>query len=243
MLVRVKTQDLIQTRELASEKIENSKKNIQEMEKKELVLNSFPQRFVFELTNTCNLKCEMCGRNSVAFKPTKFNTEWLSKFDKPAKYVEEVTLMGWGEPTMHPQFVEFLDWANKYGLRKYFCTNGMRLDDLADVIFEKEVDVIAISLDGSNSLLNDSIRRGANFNKIMNGINKIIELKKQNKTTWPYMNSVTTLSIKNLRELPKIIELASKIGLDEVKAVYLTAFDEQSREIILFTDKEEKRRE
>jgi len=231
MLIRAKTQNLIQTRELDPEKIANTKLNIEEMQEKTLVLNSFPQRFVFELTNTCNLNCEMCGRNSAAFKATKFNTEWLSKFDQAAKYAEEVTLMGWGEPTMHPRFKDFLDWANKHGLRKYFCTNGMLLENLAETILEKQVDVIAISLDGANSQTNDSIRRGANFEKIINGIKKIIGLK---KTKWPYMNTVTTLMNKNLHELPAIVKLASEIGLEEVKAVYLTAFDENSKEQILY---------
>jgi len=235
MLIRTKTQNLIQTRELALEKIANTKINIEEMQEKKIVLNSFPQRFVFELTNTCNLNCEMCGRNSAEFKATKFNMKWLSKFDQAAKYAEEVTLMGWGEPTMHPKFTEFLDWANKHGLRKYFCTNGMLLENLAEIILEKQVDVIAISLDGANSHTNDSIRRGANFEKIINGIKKIIELKKQYKTKWPYMNTVTTLMKKNLRELPSIVKLASEIGLEEVKVVYLTAFDDSSKNQVLYS--------
>jgi MoaA/NifB/PqqE/SkfB family radical SAM enzyme len=179
----------------------------------------------------------MCGRNSAVFKATKFNTEWLSKFDQPAKYVEEVTLMGWGEPTMHSEFTKFLDWANKHKLRKYFCTNGMRLESLAEAILEKQVDVIAISLDGSNSQTNDSIRRGANFGKIINGIKRIIELKKQNNTKWPYMNTVTTLMNKNFHELPNIVKLAHEIGLEEVKAVYLTAFDEYSKNQVLYSEK------
>jgi len=183
----------------------------------------------------------MCGRNYATFKPTLFDTKWLSKFDQPAKYVEEVTLMGWGEPTVHPQFVDFLDFANEHGLRKYFCTNGMRLSDYANTIMEKQVDVIAVSLDGSNSSVNDSIRRGANFEVIINGIKKIVALKKQNKTKWPHINTVTTLSNKNLYELPKIIELANEIGLEEVKAVYLTAFDEYSTKQVLYIDREEKR--
>ena len=36
----------------------------------------------------------------------------------------------WGEPTVHPDFVKFLQWAYETGMRKYFCTNGMRLEQL-----------------------------------------------------------------------------------------------------------------
>ena len=47
---------------------------------------------------------------------------------------------------MHPDFVYFLQWAHKKGLRKYFCTNGMRLDRLVNHIFDTETDIIAIAL-------------------------------------------------------------------------------------------------
>jgi MoaA/NifB/PqqE/SkfB family radical SAM enzyme len=170
----------------------------------------------------------MCGRSATHFALTRFNPDWLPYFDEVAENAEEVTLMGWGEPTLHPQFAQFLDWANQHSLRKYFCTNGMRLETIAPLILGKGVDVMAISLDGASPEVNNSIRRGSDFHRIIRGISKVVELKRQQGTSarWPYMNFVITLMRKNLHELPKLVRLAAELGLEEVKAVYLTAFDE-----------------
>jgi radical SAM protein with 4Fe4S-binding SPASM domain len=238
MILRAKTQNLIQTRMLSEKQITNTQLNIKEMKQGKTVLKSKPQRFVFELTNTCNLNCVMCGRNSADFKPTRFDTNWFSVFDDIADSVEEVTLMGWGEPTMHPQFSHFLKWANKHGLRKYFCTNGMKLGEMMPSIFEEKVDVIAISLDGADEKTNSLIRRGADFEKIIANIKSVVAEKKRLQTPWPYMNFVTTLMKQNLDQLPKIVQLASEIGLEEVKGVYLTVFDEGMLDQSLFNETE-----
>lgn len=236
MLERAKVNNLIQTRELDEDKTNNTKLNQQEISNRDTALKSYPQRLVFELTNACNLNCLMCGRNAAEFKPTRFDINWTRKFDSAAKYIEEVTLMGWGEPTMHPQFTEFLKWANKHGMRKYFCTNGMKLGELCDTIFEQKVDVIAISMDAANDALNQSIRRGADFNRILGGIKKIVARKTELDSPFPYMNFVITLMRKNIYELPKLIRLAADIGLEEVKGVYLTAFNKDFLPETLFTE-------
>lgn len=241
-VLRAKTLDLRLTRPLTPERRANSAKNKEEALARKTVLESMPRRFVFELTNACNLNCKMCGRNSAAFQPTWFQMEWLKRFEPVAHLVEEVTLMGWGEPTVHPYFAEFLNWAHRLGLRKYFCTNGMRLDKLFDDIFRTETDIIAVSMDGACAETNEEIRRGADFKKILKNISAITEYKAAHGLEFPYMNFVFTAMDQNLSELPDLVRLAGEVGLDEVKAVYLTAFDERMAPDVLY-DKMERTRE
>lgn len=237
-MLRAKTIDLRVTKELTNLRNSNSILNEKEALKGEIYLKTYPRRLVFELTNACNLNCMMCGRNSAKFIPTKFDIEWLRKFDSITDKIEEVTLMGWGEPTIHPDFREFLYWANRNDLRKYFCTNGMLLNDLFFDIFETETDIIAVSLDGANSETNERIRRGSNFKKIVENLDKITQFKSKNKKSFPYMNLVFTAMKSNIRELPELVRLASNIGLDEVKVVYLTAFEKALEEEVLYYEKE-----
>lgn len=224
-ILRAKTIDLIKTKELTKKRNENSKLNEEEAIKQKQILNSYPRRLVFELTNACNLNCVMCGRNSAEFKPTVFNFEWTEYFNSVVENVEEVTLMGWGEPTVHPEFKKFLHWAYEKGIRKYFCTNGMKLDTLIDDIFATETDVIGISLDGADKRTNDRIRRGADFDKIISNIEKIAQIKSERNLNYPYMNFVLTAMKSNFKQIPEMIQLAKKIGVQEVKVVYLTVFE------------------
>ena len=233
-ILRAKTCDLKQTRPLDERRKQNSSLNEQEAKLYEEVLKSYPRRLVFELTNACNLNCVMCGRNSATFKPTFFNKEWVNTFEPVIDSIEEVTLMGWGEPTVHPDFTFFLNWAYKSGLRKYFCTNGMRLDNIFKDIFDTETDIIAISLDGADKETNDKIRRGADFNKITSALRTIVNEKRRNNTDFPYINFVFTAMKSNFRQIPDMVRLASDIGLDELKVVYLTAFERSLQEDTLY---------
>jgi radical SAM protein with 4Fe4S-binding SPASM domain len=61
---------------------------------------------------------------------------------------------------------------------------------------------------------------------ILKNLQQIVEQKHKLNTPWPYLNFVTTLMKTNLNELPKIVQLAADTGLDEVKAVFLTVFDQ-----------------
>ncbi|MDA0027775.1 radical SAM protein [Brachyspira hyodysenteriae] len=150
MILRSKTKELLQTRTLTEKQINNTKLNKEEMDKKAIILKSYPQRLVLELTNACNLRCIMCGRDEAEFAPTVFKLDYLKKMEKLLDTIEEVTLFGWGEPPLRVlNFIEILEYLNNFPVRKYFVTNGMRLDKIKNALFDYQVDIMAISLDGN----------------------------------------------------------------------------------------------
>ena len=118
MIVRAKRKTLFEGRSLTEMQKKNTDLNLQEIAEHKTILQSMPRRLVFELTNLCNLNCIMCGRNAADFKPTVFDMEWFRWFEPMFDSIEEVTLMGWGEPTMHPHFKEMLEIIDKHAARK-----------------------------------------------------------------------------------------------------------------------------
>ena len=227
MTIRAKTKYLFDGFPLTEKQEKNSKLNIEEGEKQSARLTSAPRRLVFELTNACNLRCMMCGRNNADFMPTMFSLDWLKKFDGVLDKVEEVALFGWGEPTVHPQFTEILAYLDKFPVRKYFCTNGMLLGKLIDAVFDYHVDIMAVSLDGANAATNNRIRCGGDFDKIVSALRKIVERKRKFGQNRPYINFVFCAMDSNFDELPDLVRLAADIGLEEVKVVYFTAFADE----------------
>ena len=242
MIVRAKTKMLFQGKELTHQQKQNSDLNLQEIDNKETVLKSLPRRLVFELTNACNLSCVMCARNATTFKPTVFDMDWFRWFEPMLDTVEEVTLMGWGEPTMHPNFTEMLKIIDQHSARKYFCTNGMRLDKIKDAIFDYHVDVFAVSLDGANAETNNRIRRGSDLNKIISDLQDIEKIKHDRGLKYPWVNFVLCAMKSNLHEIPDLVRLAHKAGIDEVKVVYLTAFDNNLSDEVLWNCSDEVRK-
>lgn len=238
MLLRAKTTGLLQVKPLTEQQEKNTKLNQQEMQEGKLILESKPQRLVLELTNACNLRCIMCGRDEANFSLTTFDIDILKNLAPILNEVEEVTLFGWGEPTLHPHFEEILAFLDKYPVKKYFVTNGMRLDKIKDAIFKYHVDIMAISLDGAKAETNNSIRVNSDLEFIVNQLKDIVKIKKEKNLSYPYMNFVMTMFDRNIEELPDLVRLASEIGLEEVKGVYLTVFSENLLEETLYNKKE-----
>lgn len=224
MVIRAKTRNLFEGRQLSDKQRINSLINLSELDEGRRVLKSYPRRLVFELTNICNLNCIMCGRNAAKFKPTMFRMDTFLKFEYLMDYVEEVTLMGWGEPTIHPDFIKMLEIIDRHDARKYFCTNGMNLKYIRDAIFKYSVDVFAVSLDGAVQDTNARIRVGSDLHAIISELSDIIKERNVQGLGFPYINLVFCAMKSNIAELPDLVRLAAEIGIDEVKVVYLTVF-------------------
>lgn len=237
MLERAKNYELFAS-DLTEEQKYNTELNKKEDSLNLQVMKSFPRRIVAELTNNCNISCIMCGRTGESFKTTDFELDWFKKIEESFQYSEEIVLHGWGEPTVHPQFSAILEYLDQFPLRKYFVTNGMNLDQYFNDIFEHHVDILAISLDGATADTNNKIRVGSDFNQIVESLVKIVNYKKERNLDYPYLNFVFTGMQENIDELPQMVELASRIGLDEVKMVYLTVFNQDMINQSLYSDQE-----
>lgn len=227
MILRAKTKELLQTRPLNDKQKRNSELNMDELEQGKIKLDSYPRRILLELTNACNLRCKMCGRSAINFTINSFDLSYLDKLKDALEHAEEVALFGWGEPLVYSKFSEILELLDKYNVRKYFVTNGMLLNKFTDEIFKHKVDIITISLDGASPETNDRIRLGGKFQTVINNTSAIVKEKRRRGVDYPYMNFVFTTMKSNYKEIPEMVRLTKKIGLEELKVVYLTVFEQK----------------
>jgi len=213
---------------LTGEQQANSDLNLKEYHEGKTIIQSSPRRIVFELTNKCNFQCIMCGREATDFKTNDLPVKMVMDCEPFYTKTEEVTLHGWGEGTMHPKLGEVLRYLNGFPkLRKYFVTNGSTLPKIMDLIFEHHLDLMAVSLDGASPETNDYIRKGGSFVRQVEAVKNLVAEKKRRGLDYPYINFCFTAMNRNIHELPRLVELASEIGIPEVKVVYLTIFNEE----------------
>lgn len=76
----------------------------------------------------------------------------------------------------------------------------------------------------------------------MNSLANIERIKKERGLKYPWINFVFCAMKSNLHELPDLVRLAAKAGIDEVKAVYLTAFDGALAREVLWDSQDEVRK-
>ncbi|MBI5212499.1 MAG: radical SAM protein [Nitrospirae bacterium] len=239
-ILRAKTKELFLYDGYTEKQKQNKALNLKEIEEKRVKLGSYPRRLVLELTNACNLKCIMCGRNESVFNNRFLDMSYLyNNIADVLEYVEEVTLFGWGEPTIHPEFGKIVEFLDKYPVHKYFLTNGSTLRKISDYLFDFKVDIMAISLDGATAETNNRIRLGSDFDRIVADLKDIVQQRRVRNVSYPYVNFALTLMKQNLHELPDMVNLAHEIGIEEVKAVYLTTFSEKLEEEVLWNKADE----
>lgn len=236
LLKRTKTIYLYEYNNLTKKQSINSELNIDEINKMAYYLKSYPRRIVLELTNSCNMECIMCGRLSKKITESKLTINSLSKLEKFFNIAEEVTMMGWGEPTSHPEFHKIVRYLDTFDVKKYLCTNGINLPQIHKLIFDNKIDIIAVSVNGSKPETNDYWRKGSNFSNIVENLKMLSSYKIHNKIDWPYLSFVFCAMKSNIHELPELVKLASDIGLNRVKVVYLTAFTKKMIEETLWNE-------
>src|SRR3954470_19328708 len=110
-----------------------------------------PREVQLEVTNRCNLDCDMCPRLTLLKVPeVDMSRETfdavLGRLDAP----ESITLTGWGEPLMHPQLFDFVAEINRRfeGCDVSITTNGHLLTErLVATSFERKVSRWNVSLE------------------------------------------------------------------------------------------------
>lgn len=185
-----------------------------------------PREIQIEITNRCNMACEMCPHTYGQIPPNEFPLELLSLLLESTPPVKQVVLTGWGEPTLHPQFSEFFD---RIGAKWPMCnvrftTNGMLLDErLRDVLLKPNCRGVSVSID----LLPEKDAPPQAFRDLLHPpFKRVVKYIRE----WPKLTGVRFQPQLRLQSvvLPEIeshtcgiIELARESGADEVNLVRL----------------------
>ncbi len=209
---------------------EKNKKDVLESEKKREAINrGFPLRINISTTNRCNLNCVMCKYHG----QTKIRREDLplKKFREIAEeffpYCEEVHPVIDGEPFLSPYFYEIVSLSKKYQVRLNIATNGMLLNDKISKSILPILRDIKFSFDGARKKSLESIRRGVKYKILIEKIENFVKLRnkyvKENKKdlVYPTITLQTVLMNRNIKELPQIVRLGKKMGIDRVKGLNL----------------------
>ena len=111
-----------------------------------------PHRYVFVLTNLCNLKCSFCFQARKKRPEAMTKTDWLNFIDE-LPLGSRVTLTG-GEPLVFKGFDEILAKLTKNHFVN-IISNGVLLNEkfIDDFVSNKNIKVLSISIDdiGNNS--------------------------------------------------------------------------------------------
>ncbi len=190
-------------------------------------------------TKRCNLNCIFCVKY-----PTEGQMDMdLATFKNIAKqlfpYAFLVYFCSGGEHFLNKDMVEFLKICKKYNIAVGLVTNGSFLDEKLCRFLIKDTSLynVGISFDGARKETVESIRRGVDYDKVVESMKTLARIKKQLKKKTPFLTIRCAVMKQNIEEIPELIEKAHEWGMDEVRLEYLVVVNKMSQEDSLFNKK------
>ncbi|AFV24699.1 radical SAM family Fe-S protein [Methanolobus psychrophilus R15] len=170
-----------------------------------------PRLIAWETTAGCNLSCRHCRGSSTSRKPAgELTTEEAMRFiDEIAQIGNPILILSGGEPLVREDIYDLASYAVGKGLSVALATNGTLVTpEVASHLKDVGVRRISVSLDGASPQTHDDFRcmPGA-FDGAMCGIDAI-------KDAGIGFQINTTITKRNLTEIPAILEMATEIGAE-----------------------------
>lgn len=183
-----------------------------------------PFKLKFESSTICNLKCVMC--------PLTHNLKrekGVLKFENFKKVFDEIkppyiNLTGLGEPLLNKDIFRIIRYARRKNSYVKLDTNATLLtDERIEKLISSDPTFVSVSLDGASKKTYESIRKGANFEQVINNLKKMIKYRNESESKTK-IHVFFVLQNKNLDELIEIIKLCNEIGIDALNGTVVISF-------------------
>lgn len=177
-----------------------------------------PPLMYIDPINYCNLHCPLCptGQGVLGRKKGKMS------FDLFARLVDEIShevcflnLYNWGEPLLHPQIFDMVEYATSKGISVRISSNLNRLTpEQANLMVESGLEELLVDLDGATQETYEKYRVGGNLASVIENIRSIVSAKKKYNVPFPLITARVLVTKYNQSEIHQIRTLAWSLGVD-----------------------------
>lgn len=193
---------------------------------------SFPSFVSLTITNTCDLRCQMCGqwsqegylRQGTGPRGDRMRlADWIRVVDDIADHgVQEILIRG-GEPFLFPGIMDLIGHIRARGVRLSIDTNGTMLDRHATELVELGPLHVTISMDGPEAV-HDQVRGvPGTYQKVANSLARLAEAEaaaaergSASQITKALCFTISQYSYRGLSALP---DVARALGVPAVLIV------------------------
>ena len=183
-------------------------------------ITGMPVSISIEPTTSCNLRCPECPSGLRSFtRPTGMldQTLFRSVIDQLGPTLSYLTFYFQGEPFLHPQFLEMVQYASQKGIYTATSTNAHYLkEDTARATVESSLDRLIISIDGTSQSSYQSYRVGGSLEKVFEGTRNVIRWRKELGSKTPHVIFQFLVVKPNEHQIPEVYSLANNLGVDQV---------------------------
>jgi MoaA/NifB/PqqE/SkfB family radical SAM enzyme len=190
--------------------------------------NLGPISINLDLTSACNFACPHCVDSTIinTGESLKLEEIKLSIDILKARGLLSVILLGGGEPTLHKDFGEIVNYIKSLGLQLGIVTNGSKLGRVERVahLLEKQ-DWVRLSLDAASQETFSKLHRPKTDVTLLEILRRAREVKLRNPNillgysfviVWEGLTLNENPLCPNIHEMPEAVRLARKYGFDYI---------------------------
>ena len=187
-----------------------------------------PSYVQIEPVGQCNLRCQMCPiqyrQDGPPYGPPAFMSyEVFTRLVDQFSNLETLHLQGLGEPMMHPRYFDLVAYAKSKGVRVTTNTNMTLLNNKrAESCVTSGLDDLHVSIDGAKPETYESIRVRAHFDRVVRNLELLLEARSKLRCETPHLKLVMVIMRQNLEELPELVCLAHRWGMEEIFVQHLS---------------------
>ena len=188
---------------------------------------SYPRVMEFELSNECNLECQMCsGEVSSSIRKNRdklpainmpYDEKFIGQLEPFIPHLKEAKFFG-GEPFLISIYFDIWERMLEInpGIQFFVITNGTHWNNKIKSLLERGHFDIAISIDALDKEKLQQIRRNANYEKLIENIHRFNEYALRNGRR---ISLSFTLQKDNWQEFPRMIAFCN-----ELKAIIYVSY-------------------
>lgn len=188
--------------------------------RRDLKLTSYPVSLFIDTVNVCNLRCPFCPTGtgdldrSRGFMPVDL---FKRVIDEVAAHTYMVFLFDWGEPLLHPQLCDLIEYAN--GHRMYTCVHSnfsVALNEQkAEHMIRSGLSHLSLSVDGASQGVYEQYRKKGQLDLVLKNIELMIRTRQRMGLSRPHLRWRFLAFKHNEHEIDKAREIAKELGVDE----------------------------
>lgn len=203
---------------------------------------AFPVHMQLGPVNFCNHDCTFCYAARSMFDGMNVQRERI-EVERLMEVAEEmcqlglrsVTIVGSGEPTLHPRIDEIITGLARCGLDVGMYTNGSCVTDKMLRAIVENMTFVRFSLTGASREVHDLVHANGDYERVIRNIERIADAR---TGKLPTLGSQFILASYSAKDAVDGARLARSIGLDyyEIKPAYVAPGKPNQRENTLSID-------
>jgi len=194
------------------------------------------EAFQIEVSTYSSLECQICPRAVFAEKWIFQNMplETFRMISEHFPLTRWVSFRGWGDPLENENLLEMLHLAKRAECGTALTTNGSLLtEEVSRRLLETDLDVLVVALELATQAIQDSLARiGSDLQRILDQVQALVKLRKASGKKKPAISLSFPMTRLNMGELPGLVSVAAKLGVNEVIFTHLDYLPEERWNIL-----------